>query len=247
MLALILGTCLAHAVSGAEVAAQLESLKAHRGIETAPKIPASAYQQALDGRIAKGIEVVESIKAAKGYGVAVFDIPIADMWKAIADESHHAGATSVSISEVISGSPRTHDHVIFQYLDIPMLSDRWWLVNIRYTSGLYTASSGQLWELTWKDKNSDSALVSTLDLSQFDDAIPVAWTKGAWLLMDLQDGRTLIEYHTWSDPGGNVPVGLASRLASGEVEENLKHMAAFARTHVPSCKGQFYRPDGSAL
>jgi hypothetical protein len=125
MLALILGTCLAHAVSGAEVAAQLESLKAHRGIETAPQIPASAYQQALDGRIAKGIEVVENIKAAKGYGVAVFDIPIAELWKAIADESHHAGATSVSISEVISGNPRTHDHVIFQYLDIPMLSDRW--------------------------------------------------------------------------------------------------------------------------
>ena len=77
--------------------------------------------------------------------------------------------------------------------------------------------------------------------------MPVAWTKGAWLLMALDDGRTLIEYHTWSDPGGSVPVGLATRFAAGEVAQNLTNMANFARNHIPSCTGQFHRPDGSAF
>jgi hypothetical protein len=247
MLALLIGVSLAHALTGTQVAAQLESWRAHRGIETAPKIPSSAYQKALDGQVAKGIEVIEDIKAAKGYGVAVFDIPIAQMWKAIADEDHHAHNTSVKMSETIQGTPRTHDHTIFQFLDIPVFTDRWWLVNIKYTSGLYTASGGKIWEITWQDRNKSTELVNMLDLTQFDDAIPVAWTKGAWLLMALDDGRTLIEYHTWSDPGGSVPVGLATRFAAGEVEQNLRNMAKFAQGHTPTCTAQFHRPDGSPL
>ncbi len=245
MLALLLSASLAHAVSGAEVAAQLASWKAQRGIDTAPTIPAKTYQQALDGEIAKGIEVVEDIKAAKGYGVGVFDIPIGQLWKAITDEDHHAHHTAVTMSETIKGTPRTHDHTIFQYLPVPLVSDRWWLVNIQYTGSLYTQSAGKIWEITWRDKNTDQSVVSLLDLAQFEDAMPVAWTKGAWLLLKLDDGRTLIEYHTWSDPGGNVPVGLATRFAAGEVAQNLTNMAKFAKSHIPTCKGKFHRPDGS--
>jgi hypothetical protein len=151
------------------------------------------------------------------------------------------------MSETIQGVPRTSDHVIFQFLDVPMFSDRWWLVNIRYSGALYTQSSGKVWEIVWEDRNKDQALLNMLDLSQFDDAMPVAWTKGAWLLMQLDDGRTLVEYHTWSDPGGKVPVGLATRFAAGEVAQNLANMAKFARTHTPKCTAQFHRPDGSKL
>ena len=247
MLAFLLGTSLAHAASGADIAAQLESWRAQRGLDTAPKIDASVYQAALNGEISKGIEVVEDIKAAKGYAVAVFDIPIEQLWKAIADEDHHANNLAVQVSETVQGTPRTHDHTLFQFLDVPMVSDRWWLVNIRYTASLYTQSNGKLWELTWRDRNKDQALIDTLDLSQFDDAMPVAWTKGAWLLLKLSDGRTLIEYHTWSDPGGSVPVGIATRFAASEVANNLAHMAKFARNHTPTCTGTFHRPDGSAM
>jgi hypothetical protein len=247
MLALLLSSVLAHAVSGADIAAQLASWKAKRGIDTVPTIPAKVYQAALDGEIAKGIEVVEDIKAAKGYGVAVFDIPIEQMWKAITDEDHHANKMAVTMSETVVGTPRTHDHTIFQFLPVPMVSDRWWVVNIRYTGSLYTQSGGKLWEVTWRDRNKDQSVVGQLNLAQFNDAMPVAWTKGAWLLMKLDDGRTLIEYHTWSDPGGSVPVGLATRFAAGEVAQNLKNMAKFARSHVPGCDGTFHRPDGSGL
>jgi hypothetical protein len=244
---ILLGAGLAHAVTGADVAAQLQSIRSQRGIDTAPTVAASLYQRALDGEIVKGIEVVENIKAAKGYGVAVFDIPIDQLWKAIADEDHHANKTAVTMSETITGTPRAHDHTIFQYLPVPMVSDRWWLVNIRYTGSLYTQTGGQIWEITWRDKNKDPALLNQLNLDQFEDAMPVAWTKGAWLLLKLDDGRTLIEYHTWSDPGGSVPVGLATRFAAGEVAANLKHMAHFARTHIPTCDGSFHRPDGTGL
>jgi len=247
MLALLLASTLAHATTGAEVAAHLQSWRAYRGIDTVPEIPAKAYQAALDGEVAKGIEVVEDIKAAKGYGIAVFDIPIAQMWKAVTDEDHHAGKLPIQVSKTIRGTPRTHDHVLFQWMDIPILDDRWWMVQINYTSSLYSDSGGQLWELTWQDRNKDAALRARLPPDRMEDSMPVAWTKGAWLLMQLDDGRTLVEYHTWSDPGGSVPVAMATRFAANEVVNTLKGMAKFARTHIPTCPGQFHRPDGVGM
>jgi hypothetical protein len=236
--------------SGAPVDTLMSDLgqwKVQRTSGTVPNIPRADYQRALDGEVVTGIEVVEDIKAAKGYGVIVIDLPIDLLWRAIADEDHHAGHLPVSHSRTIEGKPRSNDHTIFQYIDIPILTDRWWLVRIRYNSTLYTASNGRAWELWWTDRIKETSLRSRLDASLLDDGMPIAWSKGAWLLVDLGGGKTLVEYHTWSDPGGSVPVGPATRFAAGEVQSNLKSMAKFAQEHTPTCSGRFVKPDGSAF
>ena len=225
----------------------LSAWRAHRMTETAPAIPASAYQSALNGEIASGIEVVPEVKAAKGYGVSVVNAPIATVWKAVADEDHHANALPISQSMTVQGRARSPDHTVFQYMNVPLLTDRWWLVRIRYNSNLYAASGGRAWELVWEDRLKDAELRSTIRPELVEDGMPIAWSKGAWLLVDLGDGRTLIEYHTWSDPGGNVPAGPASRFAAGEVKNNLRSIADFARRHTPTCGGTYVRPDGTPL
>jgi hypothetical protein len=247
ILSLLLFSSLVHADPADDIAAQIQSWRAHRGIDTAPTIPASTYRAAMAGEIQKGIEVVENIKAAKGYGVAVFDLPIALMWQAITDEDHHAGRTPVHVSKTIAGTPRKSGRTIYQFMEIPLVTDRWWMVRIRYSTGLYTHTDGRAWELTWHDRNSDEEFHRTLNPSLMAEGMPVAWTKGAWLLVALDDGRTLLEYHTWSDPGGHVPVGPATRFAAGEVANALKVMEKIAKDHIPSCGGQFYRPDGQKL
>ena len=225
----------------------LSTWKTHRTSGTAPNIPRADYQAALNGEIVTGIEVIEDIKAAKGYGIVAVDLPIDTLWKAIADEDHHAGQLPVSHSRTIDGKPRSIDHTIFQYIEVPILTDRWWLVRIRYNNNLYTATGGRAWELWWSDRIKETALRSRLDPSLLEDGMPIAWSKGAWLLVDLGGGKTLIEYHTWSDPGGNVPVGPATRFAAGEVKSTLQGIAAFARKHTPTCSGRYVKPDGSAL
>ena len=246
MLTLLGGLTVAQADEADDVVARLKAWKAHRKADSVPSIPTSIYREALGGDIAKGIEFVEEVKAAKGYAVAVFDIPIAQLWRAVTDKDHHANQLPVQISRTVEGQPRTHDHTIFQYLEVPLFTDRWWLVNITYNAALYTASEGKAWELVWRDRNQDAALKAKLDPETLEDGMPVAWTKGAWLLVDIGKGRTLIEYHTWSDPGGSVPVGPATRLAAREVVSTLEGIARFAQTHTPTCKGRYTRPDGSA-
>jgi hypothetical protein len=242
---LVLIAAIGHADTADEVAADLRNWKSHRPPGTAPDIPASVYRQAINGKVATGIEVVEDIKAAKGYGVAVFDVPIEVFWRAVTDEDHHANKLPVTHSRTIEGTPRAHDHTLFQYMDIPLFTDRWWLVRIRYNSSLYTASNGRAWELTWVDRLKETHLRKKLDPALLADSMPIAWSKGAWLLVDLGGGRTLVEYHTWSDPGGYVPVGPATRFAAGEVETTLVNMSNFAKKHTPTCSGTFMRPDGS--
>ena len=225
----------------------LNQWKAQRPSGTAPNIERSVYEKALSGEIVTGIEVVPDVKAAKGYGVAAFDIPIQTLWKAIADEDHHAGKLPISHSKTVDGKPRTHNHTVFQYIDVPILTDRWWLVQIQYNASLFNTSNGRAWELWWKDRIKETSLRSRLDADLIDSGMPIAWSKGAWLLVDLGQGKTLVEYHTWSDPGGSVPVGPATRFAAGEVKSNLKSISEFAKNHTPTCGGQYFRPDGSAL
>ncbi len=240
-------TGLAVADKADTVMADLNRWRPHRMSKSIPTIPAAAYRAALNGEVTSGIEVVEDIKAAKGYGVAVIDVPIATLWKAVTDEDHHANALPISQSQTIDGRPRSPDHTIFQYMDIPLLTDRWWVVRIRYNSGLYSTSGGRAWELVWEDRLKEASLTSRLNAERIADGMPIAWSRGAWLLVDLGQGRTLVEYHTWSDPGGSVPAGPASRFAAGEVKSNLRGIADFARSHTPQCGASFVRPDGTAL
>lgn len=236
---------ISQANTATEIVAQLQQWQRYRTEGTAPTIPTSVYQKALNGEVATGIEVVEDIKAAKGYGVAVFNIPIDVFWRAVTDEDHHANNLPVTHSRTIEGPPRSNNHTLFQYMDIPLFTDRWWIVRIQYNSGLYTASGGSAWELTWADRLKETSLRSKIDPSIIEDAMPIAWSKGAWLLYDLGNNKTLVEYHTWSDPGGNVPVGPATRLAAGEVETTLVNMSKFAKKHIPTCRGTYERPDGT--
>lgn len=214
---------------------------------TAPTISMRQIKRAFSGEIVAGIEVVEKIKAGKGYALGVFDVPIERIWRGVCDEDHHAGVLKVDRSEVVAGTARAHGHTLYQYLDVPIVSDRWWLVQMSFNDRLYGVSETRAWEVSWTDRNGDEALKRRLGTRYTKKGVAVAWTKGAWLMVDLGDGRTFVEYHTWSDPGGKVPVGPATRFATREVRNNLKSMIAFSQNHAATCGEPFYKPDGSLM
>ena len=86
-----------------------------------------------------------------------------------------------------------------------------------------------------------------MDQQLIENGVPIRWAKGSWLLVKLSETKTFVMYHTWSDPGGRVPVSLGTRIAAGQVKNNLKEMTHFSRVHAKSCPGDFFRPDGSPL
>lgn len=154
----------------------------------------------------------------------------------------------MSVSAVIGGRPHSHGRRVFEYLPLPLIvSDRWWVVDMHMNRGLYEASDGVIWELAWTDATSADALTGTPFAEVAAGGVPVAWTRGSWLLYRIDERRTLVEYTSWSDPGGSLPAGPATRFGGGAVKDTLRAVAALADEAHGRPKAGFVRPDGTPL
>jgi len=226
---------------------QVEDLGTRRIDKSAPKINLKQVAEVLGGGLVSGVEVVEEVKAGKGYALGIFDIPIELLWRGVSDEDHHAEFMAADVSKTVDGVARRDGHTLLQYMKMPIISDRWWVVQMTFNSSLYQSSNGKVWEVAWKDRQGDSNLIASLDQTLIGEGVPIRWAKGSWLLIDLGGGKTFVMYHTWSDPGGRIPVALGTRIAAGQVKNNLIEMTNFSKNHARTCPGDFFRPDGSPL
>lgn len=226
-----------------EVLAEVAPLRALRLATDAPEIPAEAYAKAAQGKRVSGIEAVEGIAAAKGWGVAIYDQPVEAVWKAVNDEAQHPSRLPIAHSAVVRGTPALTGRYLFEYMPLPVVRDRWWIVEVHHNADLYARSGGRVWEEAWDDATDPTMLEGTEWADEIERAVPVAWTKGAWLLVDLGDGRTLAEYFAWSDPGGKLPAGPASRFAGGAIRDTLEAMGQLAAEHAGQTGPGFVRPD----
>lgn len=205
-------------------------------------VPASAYASARAGQTSSGASpTAEGIDQV--WGVAIFDAPVDAVWRALTDLEHFARWMPVDFSAALA-TPRRDGAIVFQYLSLPMVTDRYWCVEQDHNARLYTHTSGKVWELSWAEPQNDAACASLPEISG--DGMPVRWSRGSWLLVDLGD-RTLVEYATWSHPGGQLPAAQLARFAASRVPDTLDSLAAMARWEASRPKAGFYRPDGSAM
>jgi len=241
----------AHASPGADLAElkKLNPHRIHRGVPQAPRIPDSAYIEALSGGVVSGIEGVEGVAAAKGWGVMVMQHPIEQIWATVNDETIQPGVMPVSHSFVIQGKRWQPERKVFQFMPLPFpISDRWWMTQVHFSSKLYTESEGRIWEMYWSDRTHlDTPPEQVKDIAE--DGVPVAWSRGAWMLIQLDEQTTLVEYYVWSDPGGLLPAGPASKFAAGAVEETLAAMDMLsAKTGKKAlATGRVKAPDSSPV
>lgn len=185
-----------------------------------------------------------------GYGAELVAQPVSVLWKALNDEDHHAldgRYLPVEHSEVIGGTPRGESRLLFQYFDRWGIG-RWWVSRVEMDGDLYRRSGGALWRLSWHDAM-DSVDPSRPPVASAASRLaPIQGSRGSWLLVPLGDRCTLVEYFTWSDPGGWLGAfqGLAARRALRETLEGIVRLAA---EHIgkPHPDAHFVRPDGSAL
>ncbi len=225
----------------ADLYIELQAWHPYRKAKSPPLISRSVYRSALAGTPEKGIEYTEGVDAGKGWGVVVFALPVEQVWRAVSDGEHQDGYLSITESRFLAGEPG--NRILLQAIDLPLVSDRWWIVRQGYNFDLYVRSDQRVWELYWTDVLSDSALLAELGTPE--DGIPIAWTSGSWYLIDLGDDRTLVEYHVWTDPGGRLPVSAATLFAASAVMDTLEAIETMAGEH--NCSATSARPDGTAL
>jgi len=234
--------------SSVEIQKTLESIELSASARTARFAmppPSALYRKAAEnvGRVWAYHE------GKKGTAVVAVELPVELVWKAVNDEDHHALKGSyipVRHSEVIEGTAHGDRRLLFQYFQ-QMGIGRWWVTRNWMNRELYEHSSERLWELIWEDE------MAGLDRSQppFDrmgsGVSPVRSTRGSWLLVRVADRCTLIEYFSWSEPGG-VAALVQSFLIRKLLRKTLVGAIRLAEEHISSrSHSGFIRPDGSLL
>lgn len=244
---LLVGAALA--LTPEEVLAEVKAQDEHRSHRTAPapKIPAAARLKAAAGETVAGVTLPEGYVTAQGWGVAIWDAPVEAVWKAINNEDQASDYLVPAYSGTVDGTNHHSGRATFQYIEAPMVTDRWWVTRWTFNEDLYAASGGQVWEASFVDDLDATRMEGTEFEALLDDAMPIAWAKGGYLIIPLSDGRTWVEYFSWSDPGGNVPAGLFSKFADKEVLSMFEAVAERAEYHETAGATGYVRPDGSEL
>jgi hypothetical protein len=213
MLAIALLTLSADAASPDQVFAALQSTAGWSGSTTN-----------------KGVTVAQ--KDIPGLSVPAFrgtrtvDVTCDAYFAAVSDPGRHTAVNSMlRESGVISQSG---DAVVFyQVVDLPLISDRYWInkaVNERNLGGV-SGHHRQTWYAMNKD---DYPTVRDAVEDKF-GAVFTAINYGMWDLMPASESSCTITYAGISDPGGSVPGGAASWASEKSLPDNINSFYSAAR------------------
>lgn len=227
-------------ITYAEVAARLDAvaaLRSQRLTEHAPDLPDSAWQQAAAGEVVTGVRSVPGHAAKIGWGVAVMEASIEQLWAGLNDELQHTELLGLEHIEIVQGTPCADRRHVMMLLPLPIVSDRWWVIENRYNTALAEQTSGRVRELAWTGQTDPSAAaLSAAARQKVAGAVPVTFNHGGWLLIALDDEHTLGEYFSWSDPGGELPAGPTSTFAGAVIAKTMRAMTHYANTQVSTCE-----------
>lgn len=149
--------------------------------------------------------------------------------------------------------------LVYQYLELPGIKDRHWIIRTRTNGILWHASDRTIWESSWELDPAaeelirfyfDAGSIEKVSEEQVDAAIVTPRNDGCWLLIDLPDGRTYIAYQDLSDIGGKVPAWLVNELGPSGLKGLVDKVAQRGREieqHFSATRPPPRAPDGSEV
>jgi hypothetical protein len=226
------------AVTPEQVEARLSEVQAYRALRVvkgAPVPQSADVRKAAGGTPVTGLLEGATGTASRVYANALVNLGIAPLWAALNDETRHPGYTAVTYSELVSGQVCRSGRRVLQYVPVPMLSDRWWIGVLTVNQELLRQSGGAVRELAWSSSVDAAEITSPAGQKMIAQASPIAFTRGGWFLVAVDERNTFVEYFANSDPGGRIPSSLASMAATRGVRDNIDAIVRFAKEGKPSC------------
>lgn len=239
---LLLLTALAQAVDADALLARVDEiapLRTHRRTAQAPSFTADDYRRAASGRVVTGLFPVEGHAAKVAWGLAVVDVGIEALWAGINSEQDQLDLLPVTRIELVGGRECESGREVLFVLPVPVITDRWWINRNTYNAPLADASGGAVREFLWESLSDPSShAMSEAARAEVEGLVPLSFNRGAYFLVALDPGHTLVEYHSWVDPGGRVPAGAASMFATSGIEDTIEAMRTYAKRPVIRCAGR---------
>lgn len=217
---------------------RLRTVEPHRQLRTERNAPVPAetdLRKVANGNIVTGL--LKSTNGNRAYGVAIVPVSISRFWAALNDETRHPGYTAVEYSELLDGSLCRDGRKVLQFLPVPIpfVAGRWWIGLPSANHEMHHATGGAVRELAFSSTTDKTLVRSTGGQKMIRRAQPIGFSKGAWLLVALDENSTYIEYYLHSDPGKGIPTSMASVFATKGVRSTIQAIQRFAKEANPSC------------
>jgi hypothetical protein len=233
----MLFTSAALAFSAADIEARVRAVHAVREDRLgtlAPAIPDDAYPTLAKGAVATGLTAVEGKHARIAWGLAVLDAPVAAVFSAVNDDRNKPDYSKLAHVELIEGDYCAERRLVFQYLPIPVVSDRWWVIEQRINADAAARSDGAVREMVWMRERDGLPHLDASQQERVARAVQAEENDGGWWMVALDEQHTLVQFWALSDPGGNIPVRLAGPFAAGSIRDTFEMMESLAQKG-PSC------------
>ncbi len=194
-----------------------------------------AYARASAGEIVTGLAPGGPGEPHRAWAVAVLEVSADALWAAVNDELGFAREAWGGVGWVVDGRACADGRASLVTMPIPVVADRWWVVRYRHNPGLELRSDGGVRELSWVEEPGAERWIGTAQQPELEGARQVTISRGAWLLVALDSGHTLVEYQLQSDAGGSLPASAAAVFCAAAIENTLRAMEARARRGAPGC------------
>jgi len=210
-------------LDGEGLAAHLESiaeLLADRIGGALPELTDAEYASLAAGRDVIKQQAMDDTAMLGATVFTVSDVQAWRIWLAICDRDHHEEFMP-HIREGVCLTDFGHSRLVYQYLALPAVKDRHWVIRTRTNGPLWNRSDRTIWESSWElepgaedliDEYMAAGAIEKVTADQVADAVVTPRNDGCWLLVDLPDGRCFVAYQDLSDIGGKVPAWLVNEL-----------------------------------
>ena len=89
--------------------------------------------------------------------------------------------------------------------------------------------------MSWRNEPKALEFLTPDLVERSKDKVQVTFIRGAWVLIELEPGYVLGEYHTWSEAGGDLPEGLAAPFLANSIIKTMRSMEKLANTEDLLC------------
>ncbi len=177
-----------------------------------PRLQASHVQHLAVGELVRLRHRPESASPHQAVGLQWVDLPRQDLW--IAAQDAHFGGLDETLEFRLT-QPGEKPTLWLGFIDLPWpLKNRRWVVEVWDNLELAALAGLDAWEHGWQltpdalpraEQAIRQGLVPGMTEEIFAKAIWTPLNHGAWLMIAMPDGGTLVGFHATFEIGGSVP------------------------------------------
>ena len=217
LLTLLLPTAAAE-LDAATLRQRVSSYVPH-GSHPIPSLTDEQLSRLLAGKVIKMRLPSEGTAPDGAMAMVISELSRVDLWLGSMDAEHFGTDDSLSIHHLPLQAGELFRWYGFVSLPAPV-ADRHFLIRTTINAALPLATDNTMWERSWALEPGfvetmrpavAAGEVAGLALKDYEAAVAVPVNFGAWMFIDLPDGRTLFGYHCATSLGGEIPDRLVTR------------------------------------